>query len=587
MNYKILAAALSVAFSLSTSGAVAKELELVGRGSVPATGDPQSIKAQAMKVAKREAVIAGLNRMIGPEATSDPKVASKIGAISDQLKDSLIVDSKGAKVGSDYEMTLTLVVDDKEFRTLISDAGIAANTATTRSYAILAVMDEFLTSPRDLKAPLEELVEFHSEKGKSFKDKSVNAKSSNSASASSSSSASSVDARASHSVDASASQSIDAKADSRAKASGSYSGSLDASGKASVAGSARDSYGSASVAGSREGSISAKEKANFSGERSDSASIKGSSAASYKENNAASYKESNAASASSAASSNSSAVSAKNVASEEHDNVSYKKLIKYQPQNSSPEKTSQTYNALMGQLQDYDLKVVDNDMFRSKYFKSKPITIEQMQNSEELSKYVSFAKKDANADFFMVGTSIIIDQGKNSATGETECTGVVTVKTYSTVNAESIASETISESAAGRNTNDCAGNIAKKLALIGGPVIGAKVQEYWKRRNTYGREFILTLTGQTLSLMQKTAFTKALKTVAGVENNVQRASTEKEMQVVVTYKGSDPLDQALAEALSTNPVFASLDSRTEGNQMLLCMGPCPKPVAEKPVKAKK
>lgn len=570
MKMRTLVTATMLALAVS-SASFAKELELVGRGTVAATGDPQSIKAMAMKAAKREAVVAGLNRLIGPEASSDPKVVAKISAISDQIKDSMIVDSRGLKIGNDYEMTLTLIISDKDFRALISDAGIAANTATTRSYAILAVMDEFLTTPKDLKAPLEELVEFSSQKGKSFHDKSINAKSAKSAVASSSSSASAVDIRAS--------QSVDAKASSSAKASGSTSSNLDVSGKASVAGSARDSFGSASFGGSREGKVSASEKGQFSGERSESASYKGSSAASHK--------ESHASSASSAASSSASAVSAKNVASSEHDNVSYKKLVKYQPQNTSPEKTSQTYNALMGQLQDYDLKVIDNDLFRSKYFKAKPITIEQMQNSEELSKYVSFAKKDANADFFMVGTSIIIDQGKNAATGETECTGVATLKTYSTVNAESIASETISESAAGRNINDCAGNLAKKLALVGGPIIGSKVQEYWKRRSTYGREFILTLSGQPLSLMQKTSFTKALRSVPGVENSVQRSSTEKEMQVVVTYKGSDPLDQALAEALSANPMFALLDSRVDGNQMLLCMGPCPKPVAEKPVKAKK
>ena len=205
-----------------SSPLVAKELELSGRASVPANGDVQTIKANATKLAKRNAVIAGLNRLIGPEAATDPKVAQKVQVIADQINDNRIVESKGAKVGNDYEMTLTLIIDDKEFRTLISDAGIATNTATTRSFGILALMDEFLTSPRDLKAPLEELTEFRAEKGNSFKDKSINAKSANSASANSSNSASSVDARSSASVDV--------KASSSAKASGSYSGNIDASG---------------------------------------------------------------------------------------------------------------------------------------------------------------------------------------------------------------------------------------------------------------------------------------------------------------------------------------------------------------------
>ena len=559
MKLKISAVAAALTIVLSPV-LHAKEIELIGRGAVSAVGDVQTIKLMATKAAKRQAVVAGLNRVIGPEASNDPKVAGKIQAIVDQISDSLIVESKGAKVGNDYEMSLKLVIDDKEFRSLISDAGIASNTATTRSFAILAVMDEFLTTPKDLKAPLEELTEFHAEKGQSFRDKSINAKASNSAAASTSSSASSIDARAS--------SSIDAKAASNAKASGSSNSSLDASGRSSVAGSARDSGGSAAFGASRDARLQASDNVQFSGERSSSGSLKA--------NSAESLKASSAQSSSMAASQNNSAISAKNVSSEEHDNVSYKKLVKYQPQNTSPEKSSQTYNALMGQLQDYDLRVVDNDLFRSKYFKSKPVTIEQMQNSEDLAKYVGYAKKEANADFFMVGTSIIIDQGRNASTGETECTGVATVKTYSTVNGESIASETISETSAGRNVNDCAGNLAKKLAAVGGPIIGAKVQEYWKKRSTYGREFVLTLTGSPLSLMVKTAFTKTLKTVSGVEGSVQRAATDKEMQIVVTYKGADPLDQALAEALSSNPNFATLDSITDGNQITLCMGPCSK-----------
>jgi hypothetical protein len=174
----------------------------------------------------------------------------------------------------------------------------------------------------------------------------------------------------------------------------------------------------------------------------------------------------------------------------------------------------------------------------------------------------------------MVGTSIIIDAGKSANTGDLECTGVVTLKTYSTLDSESIASETFSEASTGRNINDCAGNLAKKIAAIGGPIIGARVQEYWKRRSTYGREYTLTLVGAGLPLMVKTAFTKALKAVPGVENDVQRASTATRLQMVVTYKGTDPLDQAMAASLAANPAFATLDSRTTGNQVFLCMGPC-------------
>ena len=42
----------------------AKEIELTGTASVPATGDAQTIRSLATKAAKRQAVVAGLNRVI-------------------------------------------------------------------------------------------------------------------------------------------------------------------------------------------------------------------------------------------------------------------------------------------------------------------------------------------------------------------------------------------------------------------------------------------------------------------------------------------------------------------------------------------
>lgn len=471
---------------LLAAPAAAKEIEVIGRGVAAVGPDAAGVKIAATRAAKRTAVVNAIEKVLGPNATKDPRVAGKVDAVVAQVADDRIIDSKSARVGTEYEVTVTIVLDDKSFRALLSDLGIAVNTATVRGFSILAVMDEFLTTPRDVRAPLEELVEYRREVGHTFED-------------------------SSHSSESSASAgSVRVKADS-------------------------------SISATRAGA-SIQGGSNFRG------------------------------AAESSASSASSSVTA--VASEAHDNEAYRKLVKYQPQGGRPEKTSQAYNALMGELQEYDLRVLDNDQFKSKYFKDQPLTIEEMQNGEHLSRYVKFAKTEANADFFMVGTSIIIDGGKNANTGDAQCTGVVTVKTYSTVDGESIASETISESAAGLDLNDCAGALAKKMARIGGPVVGARVQDYWKRRSAYGREFVLTLKGASLNLMTRAAFTKAVKSVPGVENDTQRASSATQLQLAVTYKGQDPIDQAVATVLADNPTFATLDSRTDGNQVVLCLGPC-------------
>ena len=472
---------LSVAV-LSGASARAKELEVLGqaaveiplpppqvKGAPPVPPDFQSLRAYALGAAKRQALIAAVDKVLGPGASRDPRVAAKLDAVQAQVSDEALVDTKSARVGNSYEVRIKLVLDDKEFRTLLSDLGIAINTAAVRGYSILSVMDEFITSPRDLKAPLEELEEFSSDKGGTFSD--------------------------------------------RSKASASSASAADLSLKVK-----QDSLTASRTATSRADVIV-------------------------------------------------------DVAAEQHDVQRYRKLVRYQPQ-GGPEQTSQTYNALMGQLQDYDLRVLDNDVFKSKYFKETPLTIAAMQNGEALSKYVSFAKSDANADFFMVGNSIILDSGKNPNTGDLECTALVTVKTYSTVDGEAIASETFAEASTGRNLNDCAGLAAKKVARIGGPILGARVQEYWKRRATYGREQLVTLVGSSLPLMLRSAFTRAVRSVPGVEGDNQRVATSTRLQLVVTYKGTDPLDQALAMQLASNPAFATLDARAEGNQFIFCLGPC-------------
>lgn len=547
---------LALVLAATLVPAAAADFRVSGRGGVAiSSGNPQTVKALSLRDAKRNALEAGINRVNGPDSARDPKVADKLTAILDQISDERFSDRRSQSIGDQYETTLTLVMDEMEFKRLLSDAGIATNTATARSFSILAVMDEFRRLPSDQRVPLEELEEFSSSKGKSFKDKSIDAKSNKAASASTASSASAVDARASAS----------------GKASGSYDSSVDAKRSASMDASGRDGYGGqGSISGSSSGSLSARDKGSYNAEQ----------------NRAASYKEANASSASAASASSNSAISAKNVASEEHDDVRYKKLIKYQPQNRGPEQISMTYNAFKGRMQDYDLKVLDNDLFRSKYFKNKPITIEQMQKGEDLAKYVGFARTDAKADFFLVGSSILIDGGTSSVTGEALCTGVMTVKIFSTITSEDIASDTTSETAAGMNADDCAANVAKKLAGIGGPIISARVQDYWKRRNTYGREFIITLQGSALPDSATRGLSKALKGIPGVEKATLRSQNETEYQMVVVYKGESLKDE-LDDKLDVNPLFAARHSRVESDQILICMGVCQVAAVDNKAKKKK
>lgn len=471
---------------LSTAVAEAKELEVMGDASVALTdGNPQDVKTKAMRAAKRKAVMAAIDQILGPNASLNAKVAPKVDAVVAQIPDTAVVDRKANRVENNYQVQLRLVIDDKTFRTLLSDQGIAIHTAAARASSMMAIMDEFVTTPRDLKAPLEELVEYRSSVGASMNDQSA-----------------AVATSKSSEVEASRSQ-----------------------GHANV----NTMYGGGSAA-----------------HRNEQAS---------------------------ASQSSSGVAVQKDVQAEVHNDQYYRKLVKYQPPNQKAEKVSQTYNAMVGQLQDYDLRMIDHDLFRSRFF-AQPITLEDMTNGDALAKYVGYARTEAKADFFMVGTSVIIDSGRNPNTGEFVCSGLVSVKTFSTQSGESIASDTLSEVASGIDANACAANVAKKLAKVAGAHVGARVQDYWKRRATFGREYVLTLNGAGMALGTRMAFSKAIKGLPGVENVAQRTSTAALIELTVTYKGNDPLDQAVAEGLSSNTAFSTLDAVTDGTHIKFCMGPC-------------
>ena len=467
---------LLVLATVCASGAVsAHELQVFGRAAVPIDpNDPAGTKSAARRAATVQALRAAIDKVLGPGMSADPRIAPRLGELLGQLSDGEVLDGRGERIGASYELSVSLVLDDKHFRMLLSDLGLALNTGKNRTHAILALMDEFLTTPRDIHAPVEDLETYHRESGAQSSDQS----------------------------------------------------------KGSSKSSSQDHamVGAAGHGGSLHGSSASS--------ASDATDVK------------------------------------LDQRSEAHDNVSYQHLIKYQPA-GVPEKTSQTYNALVAQLQDYDLRMMDNDAFRSRFFKSQPLTIQALNDSEHLARYVAFANTEAHAELLMVGTTIIIDSGRSATTGAQTCSGVASIKTYSTVTAESVASETISEVASGQDLHDCAGQLAKKLADVGGPLLGARISRYWKTRELYGREYVLTLVGDSLPLVTRASFVATVKRLPGVANVTQRSATGKRLELVVQYKGEQALDEAIALALTRDAAYATLDSRSDSTHVLLCLGPCP------------
>ena len=137
MHKTLMAAALVLA--LASLSATAADFEVSGRGSVAlASGNPQTVKALSFAAAKRNAVAAGINRINGPDAARDSKVQDKLPGILNQIGDERFLNRHSQSVGDEYETSLTLAMDDKEFRKLLLDAGIgAATNDSVRSFSSL------------------------------------------------------------------------------------------------------------------------------------------------------------------------------------------------------------------------------------------------------------------------------------------------------------------------------------------------------------------------------------------------------------------------------------------------------------------
>lgn len=489
--------------------AFAVDLTVYGEGKALITQDAAVTRQASLEAAKRDAVLAAIKKINGPESANDPKVLGTLDSITKQVGDNYILDQKTSRDATNNLVTkVTLKLDDKDFRKLISDEGIAIKTAN--SYPILVVMDEYFTTPTDKQKPLKEVVEF-------FSDKSSHLKLKNSESEASASGASRY-----------------------ASSNGAMYASRSGAASYSGGGERASAYGSATVA--------AKERSQ-SGATSFAASK-----------------------------------SASNLSIDEGQNdvQSYKKVVDYQPQNVGPSNQSYTYEAITREAASYDLNLIDNSLFRSKYFKNKPLTLQELTNGSDLARYVSAAHDDAKADYFMAGTTIIYDMGKDSNTGQWICDGVVSLKAYSTTDGKLLAADSRSESASGMSSDQCRVNVANKLATFTASVLGSQIEEYWKNRNMYGQQYtvqLLSSSGQ-LNFQLKRNFTNIIAGLKGMTAQpVKRTDDARQVEYSLQYSGSTPIGDAIGDLVSNSDAFKAypnFDVNAKGTNIRICLeSACP------------
>jgi hypothetical protein len=528
----LLAVLTGMAVLASAPQAIAVETKYTGKATIQITGDEAEAYQLAQQKSRQEAVKRAIEAVETPDAARDPKVLEKLQAITDQISEDQIEETVN-RMGSSIIVSSTIRLDDNDFRKVLRDQGIDGSGSKAAQSKILIVIDEYHTTPTELKVPAEEIFEYKASKGKSFSDKSVKASSSVAAGAAASSYKQDVNASASRSANV------------NVRESASYDGS------ASVSGRGGSASASESASASRSGSASASESASL--------------------------KASTAASSSASAFNKSASASKTNVQSEEHDDVSIKRVVKYQPANKAPEKNRLIEAAFIKVIGGYQIETKSNDLFRSKYFKNKPLTFEQMVEGAALAQYVTAAKNDPDidADFFMAGTATVIDNGVDAATGKKKCSGIVAIKAYATSTSTNLAAGEASETGLGDDIDSCAANVGRKLAEFAGEELSKAILDYWRNKQVFGQQYTVVIVADKIPVGVDEALYEVF-TELGIEEPDMKEAGAKRIEFSVIYKGKKPLPIAVGSALRKLEGMPPLDKVQDGQRLTFCLGECAK-----------
>jgi hypothetical protein len=485
-------------------------IEVIGIGKAPITPNSSATVSQATKNAKRAAIEEAVRKLISPNAPNDPKVKAAIDKIIVQIGDNKIVRRNASKdEENNYELTITVRIDEGEFLKLMQTQGIAPTG--DRLFKILVVMDEYHTTPTDKQKPLREVMEYAHDK------------------------------TATSEASLKASESVSDKTNASASASDSSSANLAAGGSSShrSSGGYSDGYGGGG---------------HSSGGRS-SGYVAGSTA--QKSKSSADYSNESAAASS---------VDAKSF-DQKKDVVSFKKLVEYQPQNVGPEKQNLTYDALLREARKFDLSLIDNTILRNQYFKGKGLTIQELENSPEIVNYVALARKN-KADYFMMGNSIIRDLGGNECDGivslkafSTEDSEVLAAAMHN----ES-ARGTSSDDCRATVANKLAYFVGKEL----GSSIKDYHRQREVSGKEY-TVVLLSAVGDLTGRMTS-SFSRGLGNLKGLNSKLNvRNSTTKEYEVSLAYKGDIPFADALGEVLDAVPSMKQADYTINGTRVEICL----------------
>ncbi len=246
----------------------------------------------------------------------------------------------------------------------------------------------------------------------------------------------------------------------------------------------------------------------------------------------------------------------------------FQNIKEYAPKNPVASGLNLTVPELQKAFINSGITVINNQMFSSKYFKGKPITSNQLANSEELAKYVKYAQDEAHADFFAIGTSYITDNGEDASTGMRASSGHVDMVIYSTQDGKLLASGTFQASAVGDTADTARRAVASKLGTGIGYSLAQQIQDIYKDKTMYGSEYLLEIRGKFLPV-ERVNITKALNNVKGIKNVSLKVSENTKLQYTVNYNGSEPVgDSIFIKLIDSSTKFNNYDFSINRGQII-------------------
>ncbi len=537
-SIKLFSSAAICALSLAclTVPAFADETNQIGVGS-------GLDRAEASEMARLDAVHKLINAALGANSVeADEQIEGKVQEIRDSISDDFFRDTPPIPFQGRIKVKTTLAMDDVEFRNLLTEKGLDKSDSAS-SLKILALVDEFDTTPADPNQPLLDIVEMSTSKGSSMSDTSSASEFSKSSSAKASKSASSSYDAGSMAAKSSSSSSDRVKGSASQQSSGGFAAS--------------NGYGNAS--GGSQGSSNANIDA--SSKRSGSTQV----AAGYVSASGASRSSASAQSASSGSQSKN------NIHEEVHDDTSYRHVTVRADTTQTKVDGNFSYNALASILNSLRIVPVDPAAFRNQYIGPK-FTVTEIDKNPAFKTWIAAANSKEGATNLLVGTTNIYQRGVNNF-GQNQCSAVQALRVFDTKSGRQIALGQGRANGIGQGAQECSQDAAQALGKSVGAQVGKEILQFYKNQATYGTPYTVALKGLHLTSDQQDGFLRALKAVRGLKVVRQISVAETAVEYAITFSGIGA-DVDIGGELKKDPSLSSVSKEVSGENINFCVGSC-------------